>query len=147
MVLSSDRFNISAKGYQIWYDGKTQWTLNEGENEVTVTEPTPSELEQINPFAILNSFRRAYDVSFASKSQPGTTTLVLQAKSLKAQISKVEITINSSTYVPEKIILVGSQGQSTKINITSFTKGGVISDEAFHFSAAKHPEIEINDMR
>lgn len=147
LVISGERFKVTAQGYQTWYDGETQWTFNEAQKEVTVSEPTPSELEQVNPFAIFNSFRRAYTASFGAKPKPGTTKILLKANSAKAQISSVELTVNSKTNIPEKIVIVSDGNQTTVINIISFTKGGALPADTFRYDPAQHPGVEINDMR
>lgn len=147
LVISKDCFHISTDGYQAWYDGKTQWSLNESEKEVTVSEPTPTELEQINPFAILGSFRRAYDVSYVKTSAPGSSTIMLKAKSPKARISRVEMTINPKNYIPTKIVIFTDDNQETAIVLSSVTKGEKIQASVFKYNPAKHPGVEVNDMR
>lgn len=147
LVISKDCFQISTDGYQIWYDGKTQWSLDESEKEVTVSEPTPAELEQVNPFAVLGSFRRAYDASYAKVSVPGSTTILLKAKSTKAQISSVEMTINSKTYVPTKIVISSDGNRKTTITVSSVVKGEKLPGATFKFDSGKYPGVEVNDMR
>ena len=56
ITISGDRFVIEMSELSIWYNGRTQWTYSRANNEVSITEPTPDELQQINPFAIVSAF-------------------------------------------------------------------------------------------
>ena len=60
LTIAGDRFIISSPQVSSWYDGKTQWTYSTQTGEVNITEPTPEELQQVNPFAIISSFRKLY---------------------------------------------------------------------------------------
>ncbi|WP_301904186.1 LolA-like putative outer membrane lipoprotein chaperone, partial [uncultured Duncaniella sp.] len=63
LTIAGDRFILTSPQISSWYDGKTQWTYSTQTGEVNITEPTPEELQQVNPFAIINSFRKLYKAS------------------------------------------------------------------------------------
>lgn len=60
LVIQGDMFTISSPGLRSWYDGKTQWTYSSQIGEVNIITPTPEEVSQINPLAIIKTFSTAY---------------------------------------------------------------------------------------
>ena len=58
LLLKGNRFYLNSGGIQSWFDGTTQWSYLESSEEVNVSNPTPEELQTINPYALL-SFTKA----------------------------------------------------------------------------------------
>ena len=67
LTVSKNRFIIDSPQMKSWFDGKTQWTYSAEMGEVNITEPTDDELAQVNPFAILNTFRTKYKSPLTSE--------------------------------------------------------------------------------
>lgn len=61
-VLSGAYFTLSTPVLQVWYDGRTQWTMLCSSREVSITEPTAEEVMESNPFAILRDYSSRYSV-------------------------------------------------------------------------------------
>ncbi len=60
LVMSGDRFKLEVPGMKTAFDGTTQWTLNETDAELTITEPTPEEVAAINPLGFIGSLRAQF---------------------------------------------------------------------------------------
>ena len=54
LLLKGNQFYLNSGGIQSWFDGKTQWSYLESSEEVNVSNPTPEELQTINPYALLS---------------------------------------------------------------------------------------------
>ena len=52
LLLKGNQFYLNSGGIQSWFDGKTQWSYLESSEEVNVSNPTPEELQTINPYAL-----------------------------------------------------------------------------------------------
>ena len=52
--ISGKKLFIDNGGVKIWYDGKTQWSLVSDNKEVNITEPSPQERSQMNPYSFLS---------------------------------------------------------------------------------------------
>lgn len=146
LILSGDRFVLSLPGTTSWYDGSTQWTFSRHMGEVNMTEPTPEELQQINPFAIINSFKTTFSASML-KSQPGEKVISLTAKVKHSDIQKAVLTLNASTLFPSKLLLTMSNRKTVLIKITSINPGGALDINTFRFSSKKYPGIKVVDLR
>lgn len=147
ITLQGDKFRISSREYSTWYDGKTQWTYLASSNEVNVTEPTPDELTQMNPFIIVSTLRKAYN-STKLKSPAGTSKVRLTPKDPRhADIRSAEITFNDKTSLPTHIILDMAAGSKVDIKINSTTKGNILPLSTFIFNKKEFPGVEVIDLR
>lgn len=57
--LKGEKFLLDADGVKTWFDGRTQWSYLTNSDEVNVSEPTPEELQSINPYALLSIYKQA----------------------------------------------------------------------------------------
>ncbi|MCM1093297.1 MAG: outer-membrane lipoprotein carrier protein LolA [Lachnospiraceae bacterium] len=147
ITIQGDKFRISSKEYSTWYDGKTQWSYSSAANEVNITEPTPEELTEINPFVIISSLRKSYN-SAKVKSPAGFSKIMLIPKSTShADIKKAEITFNDKTSMPTQVTLEMSAGSRVNIVIKSIVKGNILPASTFIFNKKELPGAEVIDLR
>lgn len=146
ITLSGDRFCMTSPDILTWYDGKTQWSYSKSNNEVSITEPTPQELSMINPFVIINAFRKNFKASLTSAPK-GFKSIVLTANNPKSEINKAIVTLNEVTLLPSKIDLTTSQNQSISITLSSVANGPKLNIKAFQFYAPNYPGVSIVDLR
>lgn len=146
MLMAAEKFTASAGDISTWYDGTTQWTYTPANNEVTVIEPTPEELMQSNPLAIIRSLTSGYTAAMC-KSASGSRTVRLTPASKGAEFKQVTVTLTASTLLPSAIDAVLSDGNEMSIRINSIATGNAVSASNFKFDKTKHAKARINDMR
>ena len=146
LIISGDRFTISSADMMSWYDGKTQWTYARQIGEVNIITPTPEELQQINPFAIIRSFSDNYDKSIASETAT-TTTLMLKPRKSGGDITMAKIAVSNSTWLPTHITIGLSNGHNVEIAIKKIDKGGAFPTTFFRFNKSKFPGVQVVDLR
>lgn len=146
LTLSGDRFVISSPQISSWYDGKTQWTYSTHTGEINITEPTPEELQQVNPFAIISSFRKLYKAVLL-KSPSSEKKIRLTANDPHADISSVELTLNSNTLYPSLIEMTLSNKRKVTIKVTTVTPGAELPISTFRFEKSRFPGVPIVDLR
>lgn len=71
LLLKGNRFYLNSGGIQSWFDGKTQWSYLESSEEVNVSNPTPEELQTINPYALLSIYKT--DIIISMRGQKAVT--------------------------------------------------------------------------
>ncbi|MCM1441428.1 MAG: hypothetical protein NC131_19810 [Roseburia sp.] len=145
-VLAGGYFTLSTPMLRVWFDGLTQWTMLTQTGEVSITEPTPDELMESNPFAILRNYgnryraRRLSDVSGRKR---------------------VELTplAGTDTDIERAILLVNGQGwpaaaevhykgnRTVAAAVDHISAGGAKPQSAFRFDPARYPASEIIDLR
>lgn len=146
IVVAGNCFSISSPQISSWYDGKTQWTYSTQTGEVNVTDPTTEELQQVNPFAIINSFRKFYK-AILLKSPATEKTIRLTATDSKNDIKSVVLTLDASTLYPTSIELTLSNRRTVTINVTSVKQGEQLPLSEFRFNPKKYPGVPVVDLR
>lgn len=146
ITMSGNRFVMTSADMTVWFDGKTQWTMVPANEEVNISEPTDEELQQINPIAIINAFRNAYNASLV-KQDDSQIVITLKAKNAKADITMTTVTLNRATLMPTTISIKMASGQRATIRISSLKTGSRLADSVFRFNAKSHKGIEIVDLR
>ncbi len=147
ITISGDKFLLETPELTIWYDGRTQWTYSKEIQEVNITEPTVEELQQINPFAVINSFRRQFNSSMMQSSK-GTHRLQLTPlQSVKTTISKIVLTLDTATLYPSEIILTLDNNAAIYIKVRNTKAITSVPASAFIFDEKKHPGVDIIDLR
>ncbi|MCH5181827.1 MAG: outer-membrane lipoprotein carrier protein LolA [Prevotellaceae bacterium] len=149
IYVRQNRFKVVADGLTTWFDGKTQWTLLKGSNEVNVTTPTAAELQQINPYHFVSLYKKGYtatqrNVTFSGVSQPEVT---LKAQDASAAIQTMVIVINKVTHLPLSVKVVMKKGTTTEIQLSRVRNNLKFGDALFRFNAADYPKITVNDLR
>lgn len=147
ITIAGDRFHISSADLTAWYDGKTQWTYSPAINEVNITDPTREELEQINPFAVINAFRRNYKAAWQGNASGKLRKIVLTPNDAKADIRRVTLTINTSTLFPTEIVLTLADKRSLTLRVSSASKGNALPLSTFRFEKSKMPRAAVVDLR
>lgn len=146
LTIAGDRFTIDSPQISSWYDGRTQWTYSANAGEVNITEPTPEELQQVNPFAIINSFKTNYRASML-KAPAGEKKIRLTSTNSRSDIHSVELTLSASTLYPTRIVLTMGNRRSVSISINSVKAGAALPVSHFRYDPAKHPGIPVVDLR
>lgn len=146
LVLQGDMFTISSPGMRSWYDGKTQWTYASQIGEVNIITPTPEEVRQINPLAIIKTFSTDYTPQ-PLKAPAGKTAVRLKARDSKADITSADITIDDKTLYPTAITLAMSNNQKVTLSIRSVNSGPKLPASDFRFDKTRFPGVNVVDLR
>ena len=142
---SGEKFTVSLPEYSTWYNGKTLYTYNPRINETTVTIPTTQELMDSNPLLYIKG-KSGYTYNFSSVKRNGKYVVDIIPVNKKAGVKKVTLTVNSTTFYPEKIA-VTTTGGNTVVTVTSFKPSVNIASSEFEYPKSKYPKAEIVDLR
>jgi outer membrane lipoprotein-sorting protein len=146
ITISGDKFHLSTPLLSIWYNGRTQWTYSAETNEVNITEPTVEELQQVNPFAIINSFRMQFNATLLKSANSMYRIQLTPLKSVNTSISKAIVTLNASTLYPNEIALTIDNNIIT-IKTKNIKAIKNVPHKTFVFDEKKYPNAEIVDLR
>ena len=146
ITISGDKFHLSTPFLSIWYNGRTQWTYSAETNEVNITEPTVEELQQVNPFAIINSFRMQFNATLLKSANSMYRIQLTPLKSVNTSISKAIVTLNASTLYPNEIALTIDNNIIT-IKTKNIKAIKNVPHKTFVFDEKKYPNAEIVDLR
>lgn len=146
MIVSGNKFRVKSALIDSWFDGTTQWTYNPATNEVSITEPTDEEIQQVNPFAIIDAFRNAYNIT-ATDAKGKFDKIVLTPKDPKAEIRRVDISVAKGTSYPSRIVIKLASGEVCVLNMSRFIRGTKYTPETFRYDKSLHPSATVVDLR
>lgn len=148
LLLKGERFYLSSGGIQSWFDGKTQWSYLEDSEEVNISNPTPEELQTINPYALLSIYKNGYNYKYAGvKSRNGKQGYeVILTPEKKQDITAITLFV-SKTYQPVYIKVEQSNKSVNEIMVNSYQTHQPLDNATFTFDKKKFPNAEVIDLR
>ena len=148
LLLKGNRFYLNSGGIQSWFDGTTQWSYLESSEEVNVSNPTPEELQTINPYALLSIYKNGYNYKYAgTKSRNGKQGFeVILTPENKQDITSITLFV-SQTYQPLYIKVVQNHKSANEIIVTSYQTNQPLDNATFKFDKKKFPNAEVIDLR
>ena len=149
IYVQGGKFKISSDALTTWFDGHTQWTLLSGSDEVNVSNPTPAELQQINPYTFVNLYKEGYALKLGNLNYKGKVCheVRLNAQNKGSAIQLLIVVIDKQTLLPQSVRIKDNHGNWTRIRIQSLRTGRRWKDATFKFDEKQHPGIEVIDLR
>lgn len=144
--MRGDKFAYVTPDMQVWYDGKTQWTYVERNEEVYVTEPGGEELQFTNPAVLLRTYKKGYEAKYIgeSTSASGKTAYDVElTPKKKGDIVRVSLQIEKSSSFPVRIVIEDKNGTRTMIGIDKLMFGVNQPDSLFVFNKENYPEADV----
>ena len=136
IIMQGNKFCITASNMICWYNGKTQWSYSTMSNEVSIMEPTASELQVVNPFSVISNFQTAYIVQLRPKN------------ARTSQFSQVVVTIAKKTNLPSKIVATMRDKSKISITLSGYRTGGNFPASTFVYNKKYVPAgTQVVDLR
>ncbi len=135
-------FALCTDGIAVWYDGTDMWSLLEGSDEVNVTVPDETELQDVNPFFLLNNYEQSYTATLDSDGR-----VVLTPLSTQSSVASIVLGIDAKEKLPTSILWRGSDGNTLDIVVSSYKRNQLYAPSVFTFDRVLHPDVEVIDLR
>lgn len=149
LLLKGEKFKLSLRNVDTYFDGKTQSVFMSNEKEVTISIPEKEDLKDINPILLMKSYQTDYKMRYlGSKKEAGLMfeEVELYPNDLKSQYSIIRLKISKEKLQLKSILLKGKSGIDTKLSIQNLGNKD-LSDATFIFDEKKFPDVEIIDLR
>lgn len=146
ITVKGEKFLLQSSIMDMGYDGKTAWSYIKGADEVNLTEPTEEELITINPYILLNNYKKLYKAEYKGKKE-GYEIISFVPVSTNADIKCATVSIDAGRSCPALIEIVNRDASKTVININKYESGIKTDDSIFEFSPKNYPNAEIADLR
>lgn len=150
IYIKNNKFLLQLPSNTTWFDGKTQWTYLPANEEVNISNPTPEELQSINPYSFIYLYKKGYNYQYAgSKICNGkkSSEIKLTAQSPKNDIQTVVLYVDNHNYQPIFIKIEDKNKNCNMINVLSIKKDINLRDNQFVFNKKQYPNAEIIDLR
>lgn len=145
--IESNKFIISTQNGTTWYDGKAMYTANKSTSEITITEPTASEIAETNPLYYIQGYEKQYNIFFSKRKDASRYLVLLNPKQRNTGIKAIEIAINKKTNLPERVIIRGEDDKITTILISGLKFGGTTIDAQIANKKREFSKYEMVDLR
>ena len=148
--IKGDKFVLKTPDMTTWFDGTTQWSFVERNEEVNVSTPTGEELQATNPALLLRSYKKGFTAKYkgertASNGKSAYDIELVPKK--KSDLIRVELQIEKFSGLPASIAVFSKNGISSTIRISKMETGVNQPDSYFVFNEKDYPDAEIIDLR
>lgn len=148
--IKGGKFVLKTPDMVVWFDGKSQWTYLEKNEEVSVTTPNEEEVQMVNPTMFLRSYKKGFKVAYKGESTAfnGKTCLDIElTPKKKSDIDVIILQIEKKSNIPASITIETKQGICSTIRIGQMKTGVNQPDSYFVFDEKEYPNVEIVDLR
>lgn len=147
LKMSGDRFFLSLPKAKIWYDGRTQWSLDTSTKEVNITEPMPDELAQVNPLVIISALHKSSSPQLIKGGSNTYSLRLVPAASQHMAFSIAVVDVNKTTFLPSRIVLTFGAGQTVTLKIGRIDRTTNHGASTFVFNKKDYPGYALIDLR
>ena len=148
--MRGDKFRLELPGTITWFDGQTQWSYVEHNEEVNVTTPTAEELPFTNPALLLRTYKKGFTAVYKGESTAANGKMAYDIEltpKKKSDLTKVTLQIEKQSSQPVRIVLYTQNGMSSTLQIKQLQTNQNQPDRFFVFNEADYPDAEVIDLR
>ncbi len=148
--IKGNKYFVDILGAKTYYDGKLLYSYIEDVAEVTIQSPEEDSEDFLNPSNLFTIYKRGYTYKYVGKIvEAGKSVHIIDLlpKAVDTPYKKLIVKINCKTNTLSSIKSIGKSGDNVEISILSTKENVPILDSAFTFNEAKHPDVEVVDMR
>ncbi len=150
VMMKGSKYKVNVTGQEIFCDGTNVWTYDKSANEVRISKFDNS-TSTITPQKMFTNF---YDKDFLYKLngdvKVGKKTLQeieMTPVDKTRSFFKVYLNVDKASSTVSSTKVMEKNGNKFTITVNSLTPNKTIADTEFVFDAAKHPGVEVIDLR
>lgn len=148
ITLKDSQFAVKSNVIQAWFDGTTLWTIFQGSHEVNVSNPTPEEIQSMNPMYFITLYQKGYALKTQTTKHNGRPAheVTMTAQSAKESVQELIVSIDKNLKRPNYVKM--RKGQHwMNIDINSYRENQNVGQDVFVFNPKKYPDFEVIDLR
>ncbi|MBR3784590.1 MAG: outer membrane lipoprotein carrier protein LolA [Bacteroidales bacterium] len=142
---SKGKYRLVLPDQELISDGTTVWHWNKQANEVTVSAMSDDDIDLLNPGRLLANYSKSFKAKYIRTDDDGTAIVDLQPRSTRSY-HKIRLFLNEDDGLLRRMEVHKYDSGRENYDITDFKRASNAASQ-FTFDAAKHPEVEVIDMR
>jgi outer membrane lipoprotein-sorting protein len=152
IIVQGEKYMLSMSEQEIYNNGSTLWTYLKDANEVNIDDYTPDDGD-MSPSNIYSSYQNGYKYRWVEEKQIGSWKIdVVELQPEKPDdpdmmFFKVILNIDQADNSIHSWMMYDRNGNVFSYTISGFNPGFQATDDMFEFNPAKHPDVEIVDLR
>lgn len=140
------KYHLTMPDQELICDGTTVWQWNKQAREVAVQNVGASdEVDLLNPGRLLANYQRQFKAKYIRTDADGTAVIDLQPRAARSY-HKIRVLVNEESGLLRRLEVHKYDSGREFYDISQF-KRTANGAAVFTFDAAKHPGVEIIDMR
>lgn len=149
VLIKGDKFSIDFGDQKLMTDGKTLWGYLKDMNEVTISdyEPEPDELSPTTVFTIYEKGFESYYLNSSQHEGVAVHTIDLTPTDKGKTFFKIRLLVDQQRLQIIQATVFDKNGAKYTYRIKNFVPNQALTDADFVFNKAKHPGVEVVDMR
>ena len=150
ILIKGDKYKVSLMGVETYFDGKAIYTYMKEAGEVNITEPDPEDEETLNPATIFTIYEKGFKYRYmGEKTGNGKTfyEIDLYPENRDKPYSRIKLRILKNDLTLYSLRQVGKDGNNYTVVVKSMKTNIPMDDSTFIFDTAKHPDVDVIDMR
>lgn len=144
--MKGNLYKLNLMDVENYYDGKNIYTYMPEVQEVNIKNPSDEEEGFLNPTTLFDIHNQGFSQKLISNNN-GIAYIELTPQE-KKNFEKIGVWVNPANSSIQKVTSFGKDGNNVVITINNIKQlNPVPADEYFKFDTAKHPDVEVVDMR
>lgn len=150
ILIKGNKYKVDLMGVETYFNGKTIWMYLKDVEEVNISDPDLSNDETLNPATIFTIYEKGYKylhVGETTQNGKKADIIDLFPEERNKPFSRVKLVVYQDNSQIGKITQIGKDGNNYIIDIKKMVVDVPANDAEFTFDTAKHPKVEVIDMR
>lgn len=150
ITIKGNMYKLDLKDQEILSDGKSIWTFLKEENEVQINAADIKKEEAISPTKIFTIYEKGFRKKYiGEKTVDGKTVeqIELVPDDQKKPYFKIQLNINKTLKYIVSAKILNKNGTTLTYTVDKFNPDVQAPDNLFSFDTAKHPGVEVVDLR
>ncbi|MDA3880755.1 MAG: outer membrane lipoprotein carrier protein LolA [Prolixibacteraceae bacterium] len=147
IIIQNNKYKLAFGGIEIFNDSKNQWTFLPDAEEVNISEVIEDENNYMNPANIFTIYEKGFSYNYAGISSSGENFIIELTPDEINEFAKVTLEITKSTYLINKAIMNGTDGNTYTVDIKNIKTETKYPESTFTFDTKKNPSISVIDLR
>ena len=149
VTMEGEKYLLNVLGITRIYDGKTLYTINPEDEEVTISSDNTEDENSVSPSKMLSFYKEGY--TYAMDIVQDVMGRKIQYVKLvpidtNSEIKEVLLGIDAKTKHIYNLIEIGKNGTRTTLTVNSFKTNEPISKSLFKFDKGKYKNYFINKL-
>lgn len=150
IIMKGVKYKVDMMGSEIFYDGLTMWTYQPETNETYISDPSMMANNLLDPATIFTFYEKGFKYIYAGETTINgkkVDIIDLFPEKRDQPYSRIKIFVYSDNLQIAKLSQIGRDGDNYIIDIKKMEINVPADDSVFRFDTAKHPGVEVIDMR
>lgn len=139
------KYHLVMEGQELISDGTVVWQWNKQANEVAINNLSTDDVDLLNPGRLLENYQRNFKAKYIRTDDDGTAIIDLTPRSTRSY-HKIRLFIREDDGLVRRIEVQKYDSGREIYDISDFKRASSAASQ-FTFDPAKHPGVEVIDMR